>query len=32
MVVEDIKKLVHTWQREFSILGENKGINYVLIF
>ena len=32
MAIEDIQKLVHAWQREFSVLGENEGINYVQIF
>jgi UDPglucose--hexose-1-phosphate uridylyltransferase len=32
MEVEDIKKVVHTWQKEFTILSENEAINYVQIF
>ena len=32
MAVEDIQKIVHTWQREFLSLGKNKEINYVQIF
>ena len=32
MAVKDIKKIVHAWQREFTVLGENEGINYVQIF
>ncbi|AUC85614.1 galactose-1-phosphate uridylyltransferase [Polaribacter sp. ALD11] len=32
MEVEDIKKVVHAWQKEFTTLGENEGINYVQIF
>jgi UDPglucose--hexose-1-phosphate uridylyltransferase len=32
MDVEDIKKVVHAWQRELTILGKNEGINYVQIF
>jgi UDPglucose--hexose-1-phosphate uridylyltransferase len=32
MEVEDIKKVVHAWQREFKDLGANENINYVQIF
>ncbi|TXD49812.1 UDP-glucose--hexose-1-phosphate uridylyltransferase [Polaribacter sp. IC073] len=32
MEVEDIKKVVHAWQKEFTSLGENEAINYVQIF
>ncbi|MDX6746935.1 UDP-glucose--hexose-1-phosphate uridylyltransferase [Polaribacter sp. PL03] len=32
MEVEDIKKVVHTWQNEYATLGENEAINYVQIF
>lgn len=32
MEVEDIKKVVHAWQREYTELGENDMINYVQIF
>ena len=32
MAVEDIKKVVHAWQKEYTELGEIEGINYVQIF
>jgi UDPglucose--hexose-1-phosphate uridylyltransferase len=32
MTVEDIKKVVHAWQKEYTELGANKAINYVQIF
>ena len=32
MAIEDIKKVVHTWQKEYASLGENEAINYVQIF
>jgi UDPglucose--hexose-1-phosphate uridylyltransferase len=32
MEVIDIEKVVHTWQKEFTTLGNNKEINYVQIF
>lgn len=32
MAVEDIDKVVKTWQHEYNILGKNKTINYVQIF
>jgi UDPglucose--hexose-1-phosphate uridylyltransferase len=32
MEVEDIKKVVHAWQREYTALGKLEGINYVQIF
>ena len=32
MEVEDIKKVVNTWQKEYLLLGGNEGINYVQIF
>ena len=32
MDVEDIKKVVNTWQKEYVLLGENEEINYVQIF
>jgi UDPglucose--hexose-1-phosphate uridylyltransferase len=32
MAVEDIKKVVQAWQKEYTTLGEVKGINYVQIF
>ena len=30
--INDIQKVVETWQKEYKILGENKNINYVQIF
>ncbi|UAM98327.1 UDP-glucose--hexose-1-phosphate uridylyltransferase [Polaribacter litorisediminis] len=32
MAVEDIKKVVQAWQKEYTTLGEIEGINYVQIF
>ncbi|TMM30587.1 UDP-glucose--hexose-1-phosphate uridylyltransferase [Polaribacter aestuariivivens] len=32
MEIEDIKKVVHAWQKEYKELGENEAINYVQIF
>ena len=32
MTVEDISKIVHTWQKEYTKLGNNDMINYVQIF
>ena len=32
MEVDDIKKVVNAWQKEYKSLGENKMINYVQIF
>ena len=32
MTVEDINKIVHTWQKEYTKLGNNDMINYVQIF
>ncbi|WP_397447726.1 UDP-glucose--hexose-1-phosphate uridylyltransferase [Polaribacter sp. R77954] len=32
MEVEDIKKVVQAWQKEYTTLGENEMINYVQIF
>jgi UDPglucose--hexose-1-phosphate uridylyltransferase len=32
MAVDDIKKVVNTWQKEYKELGEKKAINYVQIF
>ena len=32
MAVEDIKKVVHAWQKEYTELGKIEGINYVQIF
>jgi len=32
MKVEDINRVIKTWQKEFRILGENKMINYVQVF
>ncbi|MHB0756598.1 UDP-glucose--hexose-1-phosphate uridylyltransferase [Polaribacter sp. M15] len=32
MKVEDIKKVVHAWQKEYTELGKNEMINYVQIF
>ena len=32
MEVEDIKKVVHAWQKEYTELGKNEMINYVQIF
>jgi UDPglucose--hexose-1-phosphate uridylyltransferase len=32
MEIEDIKKVVHAWQKEYTSLGENEAINYVQIF
>ena len=32
MSVKDIQKVVEAWQKEYKILGECKGINYVQIF
>lgn len=32
MEVEEIKKVVHAWQKEYTTLGENEMINYVQIF
>lgn len=32
MDIEDIKKVVKTWQQEFALLGSNETINYVQIF
>ncbi len=32
MEVEDIKKVVHAWQKEYAELGANEMINYVQIF
>lgn len=32
MAVEDIQKVVFTWQKEFQSLSENANINYVQIF
>jgi UDPglucose--hexose-1-phosphate uridylyltransferase len=32
MEVEDIKKVVHAWQKEYTTLGKVAGINYVQIF
>jgi UDPglucose--hexose-1-phosphate uridylyltransferase len=32
MEVEDIKKVVHAWQKEYIELGTNESINYVQIF
>jgi UDPglucose--hexose-1-phosphate uridylyltransferase len=29
---DDIKKVVHTWQKEYTSLGKNEAINYVQIF
>ena len=32
MAIDDIKKVVHTWQKEYTSLGKNEAINYVQIF
>ena len=32
MAIDDIKKVVHTWQKEYTSLGQNEAINYVQIF
>ena len=32
MALEDINKIVHTWQKEYTKLGNNDMINYVQIF
>lgn len=32
MAVEDIKKVVHAWQKEYEDLGATQNINYVQIF
>ena len=32
MEVEDIKKVIHAWQREYTVLGKGDAINYVQIF
>ena len=32
MAIEDINKIVHTWQKEYTKLGNNDMINYVQIF
>jgi UDPglucose--hexose-1-phosphate uridylyltransferase len=32
MALEDINKIVHTWQKEYTKLGDNDMINYVQIF
>jgi UDPglucose--hexose-1-phosphate uridylyltransferase len=32
MAIVDIKKVVHTWQKEYTSLGKNEAINYVQIF
>ena len=32
MAIEDINKIVHTWQKEYTKLGSNDMINYVQIF
>ena len=32
MTLEDINKIVHTWQKEYTKLGNNDMINYVQIF
>ena len=32
MTIEDINKIVHTWQKEYTKLGSNDMINYVQIF
>ena len=30
--LENIQKIIYTWQKEFKLLGENENINYVQIF
>ena len=32
MAIEDIDKVVKTWQKEYSVLGSNEMVNYVQIF
>lgn len=32
MNVEDIQKIIHTWQKEFKNLGAEEGVNHVQIF
>jgi UDPglucose--hexose-1-phosphate uridylyltransferase len=32
MEIDAIKKVVHTWQKEYTSLGKNEAINYVQIF
>lgn len=32
MNVEDIQKVIHTWQKEFKNLGAEEGVNHVQIF
>jgi UDPglucose--hexose-1-phosphate uridylyltransferase len=32
MAVDDIKKVVNTWQKEYAALGNSEAINYVQIF
>jgi UDPglucose--hexose-1-phosphate uridylyltransferase len=32
MAIDAIKKVVHTWQKEYTSLGKNEAINYVQIF